>query len=74
MHWDPAQWQPIIQDRRFLSWLVKVPSEEAQLKARQISATQINQLEELWKGNPEAEVSDLQKPGIDVEINPVRLK
>jgi len=46
---DASQWQPLIQDRCFLSWLVKVPSEEEQLRARQITAQQINKLEELWK-------------------------
>ena len=24
MNWDPTQWQPLIQDRQFLPWLVKV--------------------------------------------------
>ena len=46
---DPNQWQPLIQDRQFLAWLVKVPSDQDQLRARQISAQQINKLEELWK-------------------------
>ncbi len=46
---DPSQWQPLIQDRQFLPWLVKVPSEQEQLRARQVSAQQINKLEELWK-------------------------
>ena len=48
-NWDQSQWQPLINDRCFLSWLVKVPSESEQLRARQISAVQINKLEELWK-------------------------
>ncbi|CDS42690.1 regulator of nonsense transcripts 1 [Echinococcus multilocularis] len=74
MNWDPTQWQPLIQDRQFLSWLVKVPSDEEQAKARQISAQQINRLEELWKENPEAEVIDLEKPGIEKEVNPVLLR
>ena len=46
---DSAQWQPLIQDRQLLAWLVKVPSEQEQLRARQIAAVQINKLEELWK-------------------------
>ena len=46
---DPSQWQPLIADRQFLPWLVKIPLEEEQLRARQISAQQINKLEELWK-------------------------
>jgi len=74
MNWDPAQWLPLIEDRSFLSWLVKVPSEQEQLRARQISAQQINKLEELWKGNPESTLEDLEKPGVDDEPNPVLLR
>jgi len=50
--WDVKQWHPLIEDRSFLSWLVKVPSEEEQKRARQIDAPQINKLEEVWKANP----------------------
>ncbi|KAK4472513.1 hypothetical protein MN116_002682 [Schistosoma mekongi] len=74
MYWDPAQWQPIIQGRQFLTWLVKVPIDEQQAKARQISAQQINRLEEMWKENPQAAVEDLEKPGADNEVNPVLLR
>ena len=64
----------MIQDRQFLQWLVKVPSEQEQLRARQISAQQINKLEELWKDNPEANLEDLEKPGIDEEPQQVMLR
>ena len=33
---DPSQWQPLINDRCFLPWLVKIPSEEDQMRARQV--------------------------------------
>jgi len=49
MDWNPTQWQPLIQDRCFLNWLVKIPSDKEQARARQISALQMNKLEELWK-------------------------
>jgi regulator of nonsense transcripts 1 len=64
--WDPNAWQPLVQDRQLITWLVKSPSEEEQLRARQISAAQIHKLEELWKVNPEATLDDLEKPGVDV--------
>uniref|UniRef100_A0AAQ4NXC5 UPF1 RNA helicase and ATPase n=1 Tax=Gasterosteus aculeatus aculeatus TaxID=481459 RepID=A0AAQ4NXC5_GASAC len=67
INWDSSQWQPLIQDRCFLSWLVKIPSEQEQLRARQITAQQINKLEELWKENPTARLEDLEKPGVDEE-------
>ena len=67
MNWDPEQWKPLINDRTFLSWLVKIPSEQEQLRARQITAQQINKLEELWKDNVDATFQDLEKPGVDEE-------
>jgi hypothetical protein len=54
--------------------LFQVPSEQEQLRARQISAQQINKVEELWKANPEAVLEDLEKPGIDDEPQTVALK
>ena len=35
---DPTQWQPLISDRCFLSWLVKIPAEEDQMRARQVNS------------------------------------
>lgn len=74
MNWDTTQWMPLIDDRCFLTWLVKIPSDQEQLRARQISATQINKLEELWKDNGEATLEDLEKPGVDDEPHPVLLR
>ncbi|KAK9121162.1 hypothetical protein Syun_018779 [Stephania yunnanensis] len=74
MNWDLSQWCPLIDDRCFLQWLVKVPSEQEQLRARQISAQQINKVEELWKTNPDATLEDLEKPGMDDEPQHVAFK
>ncbi|KAF9623720.1 hypothetical protein IFM89_004273 [Coptis chinensis] len=74
MNWDLSQWCPLIDDRCFLQWLVKIPTEQEQLRARQISAQQINKVEELWKTNPDASLEDLEKPGVDDEPQPVALK
>ncbi|KAL8014957.1 putative RNA helicase UPF1, UPF2-interacting domain, DNA2/NAM7 helicase, AAA [Plasmopara halstedii] len=74
MSWDMSQWLPIIEDRSFLPWLVKVPSEHEQLRARQITSSQIAKLEELWRDNPLATVEDLDRPGIDdepVKVTPI---
>lgn len=53
---------------------LQIPSEQEQLRARQISAQQINKVEELWKTNPDASLEDLEKPGVDDEPQPVVLK
>eukprot|EP00854_Cymbomonas_tetramitiformis_P006173 gene6173-7402_t len=74
MNWDLAHWQPLIDDRCFLPWLVKVPSDQEQLRVRQITAQQINKIEELWKANPDASLEDLEKPGVDDEPQPVALR
>jgi len=55
MNWDQEQWRPLISDRQLLNWLVKVPSDGEQLRARQITGAQINKLEDLWKENIDAE-------------------
>lgn len=74
MNWDPEQWKPLINDRCFLSWLVKTPTDQDQMRARLITAVQINTLEELWKENEEASFEDLEKPGIDKEPAQVQLR
>ncbi|VUZ40810.1 unnamed protein product [Hymenolepis diminuta] len=74
LNWDPTHWQPLINDKAFVSWLVKVPSEQEQARARQISAEQINRLEEMWRDNPEADVADIEKPGVEKEADPVLLR
>ena len=74
MNWDPEEWKPLISDRSFLSWLVKVPSEADQLRARQITAQQINKLEELFKENVDATFQDIEKPGVDEEQQQVLLR
>ncbi|EKC98873.1 hypothetical protein A1Q2_06844 [Trichosporon asahii var. asahii CBS 8904] len=60
INWDPSEWSAIIHDRSFLSWLVKVPSEAEQLRARQISMAQIAKLEEMWRDNPNAKLEDAE--------------
>ncbi|KAG7153385.1 Regulator of nonsense transcripts 1-like, partial [Homarus americanus] len=74
MNWDPEQWKPLINDRALLPWLVRVPSEAEQLRARQITAQQINKLEELWKENASATFDDLERPGVDEEPQQVCLR
>lgn len=49
VNWHADDWKPLIHDRQLLSWLVKIPAENEQLRARQVTASQINWLEELWK-------------------------
>jgi len=75
MNWDQEQWKPLIADRSFLSWLVKIPSDAEMLRARQVSAAEISRLEDLWKENVEADFGDLQKAAVSEEsVAPVALR
>ncbi|RHY41986.1 hypothetical protein DYB34_011739 [Aphanomyces astaci] len=69
MSWDMTQWLPLIDDRSFLPWLVKVPTEHEQLRTRQITSSQIAKLEE---DHPQATLEDLDRPGVDDEPNSVQ--
>jgi regulator of nonsense transcripts 1 len=75
MSWDISRWQPLIEDRSFLPWLVSVPTDAEQLRARHLTPPQIAKLEELWKEDANATVQDLEKAtGIDDDPQPVLLK
>eukprot|EP01025_Chloroclados_australasicus_P031642 TRINITY_DN3197_c1_g1_i1.p1 TRINITY_DN3197_c1_g1~~TRINITY_DN3197_c1_g1_i1.p1 ORF type:complete len:1086 (-),score=127.84 TRINITY_DN3197_c1_g1_i1:961-3822(-) len=71
---DLSLWEPIIEDRAFVSWLVKTPSDQEVLRARHVSVEQINRLEELWKTHAGATVEDLDKPGANEEPVKVALQ
>jgi regulator of nonsense transcripts 1 len=75
MDWELAQWHPLIQDRKFLPWLIKVPSDKLVLRARDVSQAQMTKLEELWKNEPDAKFSDLNRPDIleDEDMQPTLL-
>ncbi|KAI1362131.1 P-loop containing nucleoside triphosphate hydrolase protein [Xylaria arbuscula] len=75
MSWDVSRWQPLIEDRAFLSWLVSAPSDAEQLRARHLTPPQIAKLEEMWKDDANATVADLEKAAsIDDDPLPVLLK
>lgn len=42
MNWDLSQWLPLVEDRSFLPWLVKMPTEKELLRARSMSAQQVS--------------------------------
>jgi hypothetical protein len=53
----------LIEDRCFLPWLVKPPSEEEEARARHITAQQMIKLEDVWKLNPAATLAEVERPG-----------
>ncbi|TDZ25893.1 Regulator of nonsense transcripts 1-like protein [Colletotrichum orbiculare MAFF 240422] len=75
MSWDTSRWQPLIEERAFLTWLVATPSDAEQLRARHLTPPMIAKLEEMWKDNPTAAVADLEAANsIDDDPHPVLLK
>jgi len=63
MEWELSQWHPLIQDRKFLPWLIKEPNQKLLLRAREINNPLLTALEEMWKTKPEATYADLQHRG-----------
>jgi hypothetical protein len=54
--WDLSQWQPLIEDRALLNWLVKVPGENELSRSRHVTMAMISRLEETWKKDPKAKM------------------
>lgn len=73
--WDLESWTPLISQRALLGWLVGVPPEREQLRARSVSSDQIIKLEELWKSRPTATWDDLREaPVQEVPLSSVQLR
>lgn len=70
LNWDGGLWQPLIEDRTFLDWLVPTPSDQEQLRARHLPAQIYVQLEELWKENASATPEDLEKGTVTADDEP----
>ena len=57
--WDLTKWAPLVQEKEFVSWLVKKPSEAEALRARSLNVGVVNKLEELWRTTPSATIQDV---------------
>ncbi|CAI4225896.1 unnamed protein product [Auanema sp. JU1783] len=73
-NWQGDEWEPLIRERQILPWIINVPTEGIQIRARHITAGMASRLEDLWKELPNATIEDLDKPGIDTEPDPVLLR
>ena len=65
--WDQSKWAPLIQEKEFVHWLVKKPSDAEALRARNLNVTQIQKLEDLWRTNLSATVDDVLM--VDADLN-----
>ncbi|CAH02214.1 ATP-dependent RNA helicase NAM7 [Kluyveromyces lactis] len=74
VNWDTDNWQPLIEERKMLSWVAEEPSEEDQLKARMITPSQITKLEARWKSNKNATIMDIDMVEQDEDIPPTLMR
>lgn len=74
VNWDTDNWQPLIEERKMLTWVAEEPSEEDQLKARMITPSQITKLEARWKSNKDATIMDIDMVEPDEEIPPTLMR
>ncbi len=58
-NWDMENWQPLIENKALLPWLLRFPTEEEFKRSRKITAMEINKLEEVWKEKPTAKPEEL---------------
>ena len=70
-----ARWEPLISERCFAPWLLAVPGNDEQARARPITREQIAKLETLWKTRPRGRLEDIDAPGaVEEELAPVQLR
>ena len=73
-NWDLSLWQPLIEERSFVPWLVEVPDIASEDFFAPLTNQQINQLEELWRSNPQASLDDADKAiTAELAMEPVTL-
>lgn len=76
--WDLSKWAPLVQEKEFVPWLVKKPSDAEADRARHLNVTTITKLEDLWKTNPAATVEDVLNAegelASDAEPTPVQMR
>eukprot|EP00056_Hartaetosiga_gracilis_P013196 m.216508 g.216508 ORF g.216508 m.216508 type:complete len:1084 (+) comp13806_c1_seq1:31-3282(+) len=70
--WDVKEWKPLIVDRCFVTWLLGTPTHEEETRARQLSSSQMLQLEALWKEDPDATIEDIEQTEEEIEIEEVK--
>ncbi|KAL6451169.1 NAM7 ATP-dependent helicase NAM7 [Candida maltosa Xu316] len=75
VNWDTNQWQSLIEDRQFLSWLAPPPSEDDLINAKMITAPQISKLEAQWRLNRSATINDIENnETTEQEVLPILLR
>jgi regulator of nonsense transcripts 1 len=58
--YDTENWQPLIQNKALLHNFVRPPTALETAQSRRVKPKQINNLEEMWKERPQADIKDLE--------------
>ncbi|KFH05858.1 RNA helicase (UPF2 interacting domain) protein [Toxoplasma gondii MAS] len=72
--WDLTQWQPLIEGKSFLPWLVRSTlTAEEQRDCHVVTTQQLQRLEELWQKNPQATLEELSQTKEEAPLPCVKL-
>lgn len=75
VNWDTSEWQALIEDRQFLSWLAPPPTEDDLIEARLITPQQISKLEAQWRLNRAATINDIDNnKEAEQEVLPILMR
>ncbi|SCV00280.1 LAMI_0G04016g1_1 [Lachancea mirantina] len=74
INWDTDQWQSLIENRQFLSWVAEEPGEDELLKARIITPAQISKLEAKWRSNKDATINDIESQDEQEQVTHVLMR
>lgn len=58
-NWDLSLWQSLIEERSFVSWLVKTPDPETEDHYAPLTNKDIQKLEDLWRTNQKITAKDM---------------
>ena len=73
-NWDLSLWQPLIEERSFVPWLVKPPDLDAEARYAPLTNMEINQLEKLWRKDPKATMAESLSSVPELEPDSVPLR
>lgn len=62
LEWNTSKWIPLISDRQFLPWLVRVPDEKEMSRTRHVTTNMVNKIEDMLKTNPYVTMEALEIP------------
>ena len=58
-NWDLSLWQPLVEERALVPWLVKAPDLDEEDHYAPLSNAQISKLEDMWRTNPNATIDEM---------------